>query len=86
MKFDVVWRGAMHGANAKKIAISQPEIAKFRATNAHGVLKDGPEYWRKVTSRRTDDFKHFRGRGLLLLQFTQLAITLVKLLVQGRLA
>ena len=84
MKVDVVWRGAMHGANAKKIAISQPEIAKFRATNAHGVLKDGPEYWRKVTSRRTDDLKHFRGRGLLLLQFTQLAITLVKLLVQGR--
>ena len=76
----------MHGANTKQVAFSQPEIAKFRAANAHGVLKDGPEYGRKVTSRRTDDFEHFRGRGLLLLEFTQLAIALVKLLVEGRLA
>jgi hypothetical protein len=84
--FGVRGRSAMHGANTKRVAFSQPEIAKFRAANAHGALKDGLEYGRKITSRRTDDFEHFRGRGLLLLEFTQLAIALVKLLVEGRLA
>jgi len=85
MHFGVRGRSAMHGANTKRVAFSQPEIAKFRAANAHGALKDGLEYGRKITSRRTDDFEHFRGRGLLLLEFTQLAIALVKLLVEGRL-
>lgn len=84
MKFDIVWRSAMHGTDTKRVAFSQPQIAKFRATNAHGALKDGLEYGRKITSRRTDDFEHFRGRGLLLLEFTQLAIALVQLLVEGR--
>ena len=51
MKFGVCRRSAMHGAHTKKIAISQPEIAKFRSAKAHGILEDDPEYWRKVASR-----------------------------------
>jgi hypothetical protein len=41
----------MHGANTKKIAVSQPEITEFGPAKAHGILEDDPEYGREVTSR-----------------------------------
>ena len=75
----------MHGTNTKQITFTQPEVAKFGSAKAHGILEDDPKYGREVTSRRTDGLEHFRGRGLLLLQFAQFAIALLKLLVEGRL-
>jgi len=51
MKFDVVGRRAVHGANSKKITFSQPEVTEFGPAKAYGILKDNPEYRGKVTSR-----------------------------------
>ena len=51
MKFGVCRRSAMHGAHTKRIAFSQPKIAKFRSAKTHGILEDDLEYGCKVASR-----------------------------------
>jgi hypothetical protein len=85
-KVGIGWRSTMRCANSEKVTFPQPEIGKFCSADMHRILENDTEHGRKFTPRGTDDLEHFRGRGLLLLQLTQLAIALVKLFVEGRLA
>src|SRR5215471_18402146 len=61
-----------------------PQNAEFGVTNTRRVLEYGIEHRLKLAGRRTDYFKHFRGRRLLLQRLGKVARTRLHLIEQPR--
>src|SRR5215472_4868714 len=59
-----------------------PQNAEFGVTNTRRVLEYGIEHRLKLAGRRTDYFKHFRGRRLLLQRLGEIVSALVQLIEQ----
>src|SRR5262249_8540234 len=61
-----------------------PQNAEFGVTNTRLVLEDGIEHRLKLAGRRTDYFKHFRGRRLLFQRLGKVARARLHLVEQTR--
>ena len=57
----------------KRLVFVKQQIAEAGFAKPHGVFQYRFKDRLEFTGRRTDDLKHFRGRDLLLLHFTQVA-------------
>src|SRR5262249_4734883 len=78
-----VWlRGAMQRDGPKGIAFAQPKIAKFGTANSYRVFQHRLEHRLQFAWRRANDFKHLRGRRLLLQRLGKLARTRLHLVEQ----
>src|SRR5262249_22279564 len=71
-------RGAMRCADAERISLAQPEIAKFGAADAHRIFQHSLEYGFQFARRAADDFQDFRRSPLLLQLFAEIVDTLTK--------
>src|SRR5262249_17591091 len=66
-------RCVMHRDSAKNFAFVQKQVSEISRTNLRRVRQHGLKHWLKLTGRRTDYFKHFRGRRLLLQRLGKVA-------------
>src|SRR6516164_6717514 len=74
----------MRPNQAKSTFFIQIESTKLGPTDAHRVLQHGLEYWFQLARRRTDNFQHLGGRGLLLQRLGEVGSALAQFVEQAR--
>ena len=83
MKFGERWRRAEQGNRLESSIVVSKQSAELRVADPNCVRQHRTEHRLKLTGRRTDHAKYFRGRCLLFQGRSQIGRALLDLLLQA---